>query len=360
MEWTVARMQRSEIRGYARPKAPDSISFHPGSANLLHHIRFNRTLPVRGWPPAGLGQRNATKARQTARIDTRPTHPPSQPMLSYRHAFHAGNHADVLKHCLLIACLRYLNSKDKPWWYVDTHAGAGLYDLNADFARKNAEFEAGIGRLWNRNDLPALVADYVGLVRDLNPDNRLRLYPGSPWLASRIMRADDQLRLFELHSTDAQMLRHVFTEVSHHVKAEATDGFLNLKAVLPPQPRRGLVLIDPSYEIKDDYRRVIAAVKEGLERFPSGTYAIWYPMLQRPEAKQMPDKLKRLPVKSWLHAALTVQAPAPDGFGMHGSGLFIVNPPWQLATQLRDTLPWLTAALAVDAGASFTLEAQSD
>jgi 23S rRNA (adenine2030-N6)-methyltransferase len=281
-------------------------------------------------------------------------------MLSYRHAFHAGNHADILKHCLLVAMLRHLNVKDKPWWYVDTHAGAGIYDLDAAHARKTAEFESGIGRLWSRDDLPAMLADYVALVRDLNPDGRLRLYPGSPWLASRIMRPGDQLRLFELHSTDVQLLRHTFSESSRHIKAEATDGFLGLKSVLPPQPRRGLVLIDPSYEIKDDYRRVIAALKDSLERFATGTYAVWYPMLQRMEARDLPDKLKRLPVSSWLHVSLTVQAASAEGFGMHGSGLFIVNPPWQLADQLKTLMPWLADALKQDDGASYQLEQKVD
>lgn len=281
-------------------------------------------------------------------------------MLSYRHAFHAGNHADVLKHCLLVAMLRHLNHKDKPWWYIDSHAGAGIYDLAADHARKTGEFETGIGRLWSRSDLPELVADYVGLVRDLNQDGRLRLYPGSPWLASRLMRADDQLRLFELHSTDVQMLKHVFSESSRHIKAEATDGFLGLKAVLPPQPRRGLVLIDPSYEIKDDYRRVVTALKDGLERFATGTYAVWYPLLPRFEPGQLADKLKRLPVSSWLHVSLSVQAPSREGFGMHGSGLFIVNPPWQLAEQLQTLMPWLVEALRQDDGAGYQLEQQGD
>lgn len=276
-------------------------------------------------------------------------------MLSYRHAFHAGNHADVLKHCMLVAMLRHLNAKDKPWWYVDSHAGAGIYDLDAEFARKNAEFNTGIGRLWTRADLPEAVADYVGLVRDLNPDGRLRLYPGSPWLASRLMRPGDQLRLFELHSSDAQLLRRSFSE-NRHVKIEATDGFLGLKAVLPPQPRRGLVLIDPSYEVKDDYRRVVAALKEGLGRFATGTYAVWHPLLQRPEPGQLVDKLKRLPVASWLYASLTVQAPGADGFGMHGSGMFVVNPPWRLAASLANLLPWLAGALGRDDGASWHLE----
>lgn len=279
-------------------------------------------------------------------------------MLSYRHAFHAGNHADVLKHCLLVALLRHLNQKDKPWWYVDSHAGAGLYDLDADYARKNAEYDTGITRLWNRTDAPSLVSDYLDQVRALNRAGRLRLYPGSPWLASQLMRQDDQLRLFELHGTDAEALRQVFSEQTRHIKVVAGDGLAGLKSVLPPQPRRGLVLIDPSYEIKDDYRRVVSALKEALDRFATGTYAIWYPCLARAEARELPERLKRLPVAAWLHARLYVHTPSPDGIGMHGSGMFIINPPWRLAESLRPVLPWLAEALGQDACADSLLEHQ--
>nr|MCU0842310.1 23S rRNA (adenine(2030)-N(6))-methyltransferase RlmJ [Thiobacillaceae bacterium] len=277
-------------------------------------------------------------------------------MLSYRHAFHAGNPADVLKHLVLAQMLRHLNHKDKPWWYVDSHAGAGIYDLAGDYARKKAEYEAGIGRLWQRDDLPAAVADYVGLVRGLNPDGRLRLYPGSPWIARRFMRADDQLRLFELHGSDVTLLRQTFGEAGRRVGIEATDGLAGLRAVLPPQPRRGLILIDPSYELKTDYRQVPEALAEGLRRFATGTYAVWYPQLQRPESRQLPDRLRRLPVKSWLHVSLSVRAPSPDGFGMHGSGLFIVNPPWVLADTLREVMPWLVEVLGQDDRAAYALE----
>lgn len=277
-------------------------------------------------------------------------------MLSYRHAFHAGNHADVLKHLILVQVLKHLNQKDKPWWFVDTHAGAGIYDLASEHARKNAEFDSGIGRLWERTDLPEAVADYVGLVRGLNPDGRLRLYPGSPWLASRLMRPGDQLRLFELHSTDGALLQQTFGEMRRQVRVEAADGFLALKSVLPPPPRRGLVLIDPSYEVKEDYRRVIEALKEALRRFATGSFAVWYPQLPRYEARELPERLGRLPVQRWLHATLTVQTPSRDGFGMHGSGMFIVNPPWVLADRLRSVLPWLVGVLGRDDGAGHTLE----
>ena len=278
-------------------------------------------------------------------------------MLSYRHAFHAGNHADVLKHLVLAQTLDYLNLKNKPWWFVDTHAGAGVYDLSADYARKNAEYATGIGRLWGRADLPEAVARYIELVRGLNPDGRLRLYPGSPWIASRLMRAQDRLRLFELHATDAALLRHSFAELGRQVRIESTDGFEGLKAVLPPPPRRGLTLIDPAYEVKTDYRQVVAALKAGMARFATGIYIVWYPLLPRYEARELPERLKRLPGVRWLNVTLRVRAASPDGYGMHGSGLFVVNPPWGLSDCLGTAMPWLADALAQDASASHSLEA---
>lgn len=275
-------------------------------------------------------------------------------MLSYRHAFHAGNHADVLKHCILVQLLRYLNQKDKPYWFVDTHAGAGRYRLDSEYASKNAEFEAGIGRLWQHTDLPPALADYVGQVRGMNSDGKLHHYPGSPWLAFELMRPDDRLRLFELHGTDLRLLEKTFAKAGVRVAIRQADGFQEIKSVLPPPPRRGLVLIDPAYEDKRDYLRVLAALKEGIDRFATGTFAVWYPQLQRGDARQLPEKLKKLPVK-WLNASLTVQSPAEDGFGMHGSGVFVVNPPWTLAETLAGVLPWLTSVLGIDAGAGHEL-----
>lgn len=277
-------------------------------------------------------------------------------MLSYRHAFHAGNHADVLKHCILVQLLRYLNQKDKPYWVVDTHAGAGRYLLDSEHAMKNAEFEGGIGRLWNRNDLPPPLADYVAQVRGMNSGGMLRHYPGSPWLAYELMRQDDRLRLFELHGTDIRLLEKTFIKAGNRVAIRQADGFAEIKSVLPPPPRRGLVLIDPAYEDKRDYLRVVATLKEGLSRFATGTFAVWYPQLQRGDARELPEKLRKLAPK-WLDARLTVQAPAADGFGMHGSGMFIVNPPWTMAEEMRQTLSWLAEALALDAGATFSVDA---
>ena len=281
-------------------------------------------------------------------------------MLSYRHAFHAGNHADVLKHLVLVQLTRYLAQKDKPFWYLDTHAGAGAYALDAGYAQKLSEYRDGIGRLWERKGLPAALADYVDLVRRLNPERRLAAYPGSPYFALWTLRQDDRLRLFELHSKDTQLLQACFADAGKRVLVEPGDGFAGLKALLPPPPRRAVVLIDPSYEDKNDYEHVIFALKDALARFATGTYALWYPQLTRREAHELPQRLKRLPAKSWLHVALRVREPAADGFGMHGSGMFVINPPWTLHATLAEVMPFLADALALDSGAGFTLEQSGD
>ena len=280
-------------------------------------------------------------------------------MLSYRHAFHAGNHADVLKHSVLIALLRYLGQKDKAFWVIDTHAGAGAYALDSAQAGKLGEYRQGIGRLWERAELPPLLADYVDQVRKLNPDGRLQHYPGSPFFSWWNLREQDRLRLFELHSRDVRLLGDNFQTAGRQVIVSPTDGFAGLKALLPPPPRRALVLIDPSYEEKQDYERVIQALRDALTRFAGGTYMLWYPQLTRLEAHELPQRLKRLPVAAWLHVALRVCTPAKDGFGMHGSGLFILNPPWTLHDALADTLPFLCKVLGEDDGAGYTLEQQT-
>ena len=277
-------------------------------------------------------------------------------MLSYRHAFHAGNHADVLKHIVVVQILRHMAQKDTPYWFIDTHAGAGQYALEAGYATKLAEYKEGIGRLWSRTDLPPAVADYVALVRRLNPDGMLRHYPGSPWIANALLRDQDKLKLFELHSSDSQLLAQAFRAGGRRVQVQAADGLAGLKALLPPQPRRAVVLIDPSYEIKDDYRNVVLALQDALRRFATGTYALWYPQLARHESRQLPDKLKALPTRNWLHVTLSVTVPGGMGVGMEGSGMFVINPPWTLAAALEQTMPWLVEVLGQDDGAAFRLE----
>lgn len=279
-------------------------------------------------------------------------------MLSYRHGFHAGNHADVLKHVTLVALLNLLMRKDKPIVVVDTHAGAGMYSLEQGFAVRNAEFRNGIARLWKRSDLPEPVADYLDQVRAVNPDGVLRNYPGSPRIALGMLRPQDRLRLFELHRSEGLILAQQFAQGGRRVVVTAGDGFAGLKAVLPPSSHRGLVLVDPSYELASDYRAVVAALRDSLQRFATGAYAVWYPLLHRRASIQLPENLRRAAGSEWLDIALQVTAPSPEGLGLHGSGMFIVNPPWKLSEQMRGIMPWLTRALAQDAAASFRLDAR--
>ncbi|MGB8249962.1 MAG: 23S rRNA (adenine(2030)-N(6))-methyltransferase RlmJ [Azonexus sp.] len=280
-------------------------------------------------------------------------------MLSYRHAFHAGNHADVLKHIVLLQIAEYMAEKPAPFWIIDTHAGAGRYALDSAHASKLGEFRDGIGRLWDRKALPPAAVDYVEFVKMLNPDGVLRHYPGSPWLASQLLRESDRLRLYELHSTDLKLLQECFKTAGRQITVNAADGFAGLKAILPPPPRRALVLIDPSYETRDDYVNVVKGLQEALKRFATGTYAVWYPMLNKLESRKLPGRLKNLGAANWLNVTLEVSAPSKEGFGMNGSGMFIINPPWTLEKKLHETLPKLTEILAQDAGAKFTLESQS-
>ncbi|HEY8605553.1 MAG TPA: 23S rRNA (adenine(2030)-N(6))-methyltransferase RlmJ [Noviherbaspirillum sp.] len=294
-------------------------------------------------------------------------------MLSYRHAFHAGNHADVLKHVVLIQLLRYLGQKDTPYMYIDTHAGAGVYALDTGYAAKSTEYETGIARLWDRKDAPPPVAEYLQLVRDMNPSGKMRYYPGSPYCADRVAREQDRIRLFEMHPSDSKILEENFRKQEAHLAAQGQrsssrgkrvminkgDGFTGLRSLLPPPSRRGLVLVDPPYEVKDDYRKVKLMLEDALVRFATGTYAVWYPVLQRMESRQFADKLKRLQANGWLNVTLSIRAPTPDGFGLHSSGMFVINPPYTLEPMLRELMPWLVKALGMDSGAGFTLETGS-
>ena len=283
----------------------------------------------------------------------------SPPMLAYRHAFHAGNHADVLKHTVLALVLRYMNLKDKGWRYVDTHAGAGGYSLEGEYANKRGEYEQGIARLLDHKDLPAPLADLVALVRQFNDGKAIRQYPGSPAIAQALMRPQDQLRLSEMHPTDHKILASYLGDVPG-VEVKMTDGFAALKGHLPPITRRGVVLIDPSYEIKTDYTRTLAGLREALERFPEGTVIVWLPQLALVEATQLPQRLKAAAdtgaKKGWLNARLTVAQVDARGFGMIGSNVFVANPPHTLFGDLQPVLPFLAQTLKQFDGAKSALE----
>jgi 23S rRNA (adenine2030-N6)-methyltransferase len=294
-------------------------------------------------------------------------------MFSYRHAFHAGNHADVLKHLTLLATLRHLTQKDTPLMVVDTHAGAGLYRLDGEYAGTSGEAADGILKLAPaiaaiENVAPA-IADYLDLVAGFNKPGQLKVYPGSPFVVHRLMREDarDKLKLFEMHPTDAKSLAANIAqlEAGRQVAVARQDGFEGLKAFLPPPSRRALVLVDPSYEIKSDYAKVAACLQDSLRRFATGVYAIWYPIIPRPEAHELPRRLKTLANtagKPWLHATLSIgHGPSLIGETAHGpgltaSGMFVVNPPHTLRPALQAALPQLVQVLGRGKGQSHALE----
>ncbi len=278
-------------------------------------------------------------------------------MLGYRHAFHAGNHGDVLKHLALFHCLRYLTIKTKPLLYLDTHAGAGAYRLEEGYAAQNREWESGIGRLsgtGRTESAPDAVREYLDFVEDYGRRNPGE-YPGSPALASVVLRPGDRLVLREIHPTDLEELRTRYRD-DGRIEVGGSDGFAALKEVLPPESRRGLVMVDPPYELASEYDRVVDSLAEGLRRFETGTYLVWYPLLERPEARALPTRLSSLTERPRLAAELRIRTFGPGDRGLAGSGLFVVNPPWPLESLLRSALPYLAGSLGGDPAASWKLE----
>jgi len=285
-------------------------------------------------------------------------------MFSYRHAFHAGNHADVLKHSVLIATLQYLTQKDAALTVLDTHAGAGLYRLDGDYASKSGEASEGVLKLaaTPTEELAPILQEYLALVRSFNQGSTIRNYPGSPFISQSLLRSHDKLKLFELHPTDMRSLAGNVTqlEAGRQLAVLHEDGFEGVKKFLPPVSRRALLLCDPSYEIKTDYGRVLDMVTDSLKRFPTGTYAVWYPIIPRPEAHDLPRRLKTMAVKagkSWLHVTLTVKSnKTSERGGLPASGMFIISPPFQLKELLKPAMPQLVKLLGQDNNATFSLE----
>ena len=276
-------------------------------------------------------------------------------MLSYRHSFHAGNHADVLKHIVLMLILENLKLKDKGFYYLDTHAGVGRYQLSSDEAEKTGEYKEGIGRLWERTDLPQEISRYVDLIKHLNFGAKaLRYYAGSPLIAAQLLRPQDRALLTELHPRDFPLLRNNFKEFKN-VSVKCDNGFQQLKATLPPKERRGLVLIDPPYELKEDYDLVVKAAEEGYKRFATGTYAIWYPVVLRQQTKRIFKGLQASGIRKILKIELAVR-PDSDQRGMTASGMAVINPPWTLENQMKAMLPYLVKTLVPEGTGSWTVE----
>ncbi len=319
-------------------------------------------------------------------------------MFSYRHAFHAGNHADVLKHTTLIALMKYLTQKDTALTVIDTHAGAGLYRLDGDYTETSGEALEGVFKLFQAAKPPAVpnakpkaatpkaapadevlapaLQDYLDVLRGLNPKfaesgdvAQLKIYPGSPFIEQQFLSGRDKLKLFELHPTDFKSLTGNIEQlgVGRQVSVAREDGFEVLKTFLPPPARRAMVLCDPSYEIKTDYGRVATCMADAVKRFATGTYVVWYPIIPRPEAHDLPRKLKTIATKSgrsWLNATLTVKSSklttdeAGDVVrpGLPASGMFVINPPHTLKAELQAALPQMVARLGQDRNAGFTLD----
>jgi len=322
-------------------------------------------------------------------------------MFSYRHAFHAGNHADVLKHTILIALCKYLCGKDTALSVIDTHAGAGLYRLDGDYTETSGEAKEGVFKLFQvphetavqqthaparpkkeapkpitSDDFCPALQDYALVLRGLNPKfaetgdaSQLKIYPGSPFITQQFLEGRDKLKLFELHPTDFKSLSGNIAQLGagRQVSVAREDGFESLKTFLPPPSRRAMVFCDPSYEMKSDYARVSACMADAVKRFATGTYVIWYPVIPRPEAHDLPRKLKTLAVKAsrpWLNAVLTVKSSKlttdDEGDvvrpGLPASGMFVINPPHTLKAQLQLALPQMVTLLGQDRNAGFTLD----
>ncbi len=273
-------------------------------------------------------------------------------MLSYRHSFHAGNHADVLKHTVQSLILEALKEKEKPFLYLDTHAGAGRYQLSSAHAERTGEYLEGIARIWQQDDTPAELEPYLNVVSAFNRSGQLRYYPGSPLIARELMRPQDQLLMTELHPSDFPLLRAEFRD-DERATVTRGDGYQQLKAKLPPASRRGLILIDPPYELKTDYQAVVSGINEGYKRFATGVYALWYPVVLRQQIKRMIHDLEATGIRRILQIELAVR-PDSDQRGMTASGMIVINPPWKLEQQMTTLLPWLHRKL-VPAGTGHTV-----
>lgn len=266
-------------------------------------------------------------------------------MLAYRHLFHAGNFADVFKHALLTRLLIALGRKDKPYCYLDTHAGIGRYDLKHPWATKAREYLNGIGLLWQRRDIPAALAPYVEAVKAENPDRKLRFYPGSPLIAKRFVRPGDRIVLTELNTTDFAELKALFAR-DRQVAVHLLDGYQGLKAFLPPKERRGLVLLDSSFDRAKEFARIVKALAETHSRWATGTYAIWYPLMEPGAMRGFARDVEQTGISKILRLELTVE---PDDWTVTvpGCGMLVVNPPWGFEKEARPMLRWLWGALSV-------------
>jgi len=283
-------------------------------------------------------------------------------LLSYRHAFHAGNFADVLKHSVLTLVLEYMTRKDKGFYYIDSHSGAGMYSLEDEYAQKTGEFKNGIAKLVSKDNIPEPLQPYIEIIKTINDtdtisnaisenssnngSNELNLYPGSPAIAKYFDRRQDSAHLFELHPTDFSLLSD-YCHRWNKSHVNQTDGYQGVLGLIPPPNRRAVVLIDPPYELKDDYKKAVSTIIKGYKKFATGTYILWYPVVKRDFIDGMELQLTNSDIKNVIQVEYCQSADTQE-YGMTGTGLFIVNPPWQLKKQLSEILPYLKEVIGDD------------
>jgi 23S rRNA (adenine2030-N6)-methyltransferase len=277
--------------------------------------------------------------------------------MNYRHGYHAGNFADVVKHAILARVLTYMKQKPRPFRVIDTHAGAGLYDLAGSEASKTGEWQDGIGRVFNA-DLPAAVADilapYLDAVRAVNEDGKLSVYPGSSLIARRIMRSDDVLVANELNTAEFERLKRALGRAKTTTVLNI-DAWHAVKSLLPPKERRAVILIDPPFEEKSEFADLAAGLREAMSRFQDGVYAIWYPLKDVAAADRfVSDVVTVRPATEFLDVRFAVCAPFP-GLGLTAAGVLILNPPYLLRGELEIVLPVLRDCMAEGEGSAFWL-----
>lgn len=264
-------------------------------------------------------------------------------MLSYKHAFHAGNHADVLKHIVLMYSLEYMKRKNKPLMYLDTHAGSGLYSQVSDEALKNKEYESGITAILGAQNSPKLVQRYIELVVECQKDKTKMSYPGSPWLAKMILQPTDCMFLYELHNNEFGLLEKNMA-VAKSCRVFNSDGLQGMVASMPPVQRRAVVLIDPSYELKEDYDRVVSSIVEAYKRFTSATILLWYPVVDRARIDRLEKRIIASGIKNISLYELAISEDS-SATGMTGSGMIVINQAWTLKSEMLDILPFLSKIL---------------
>lgn len=273
--------------------------------------------------------------------------------MNYRHQYHAGNFADVMKHAVLIQLLRSLQQKEKGFLYLDSHAGRGSYDLAAaskgDTRSREPEWPHGIGRLWSRVDLSPTLTEYVSIVRQFddargNRDTIPRFYPGSPSIVRSLVRAQDRIALFEKHPEEFAALSEEF-QFTSRATVQPIDGYVGLRAMLPPPERRALVLIDPAFEAQNEFEQVASALRDGLKRLPAGVFVIWYPLTDRAPVSEFLDELTLFPAPPTLNLELAI-AGERSGIKMRGCGLLVLNPPWKFDVLVEPMLRELAGFLS--------------